>query len=77
MAEKPPVVVKTYEAKKQADAAKEFAEDAAVMAKQGYRPVSQSWAEGKIGVGRAVALGFASLMFKPAGTLTVTYTLQE
>lgn len=77
LSSKPPIVVKSYEGKRQSDAAKAFAADAQRMAKDGYLPISQSWSDGKIGVGRAVALGLFSLMFKPAGSLTVTYQLKE
>jgi predicted NAD-dependent protein-ADP-ribosyltransferase YbiA (DUF1768 family) len=67
-----PIVVRTYEGKGQADAAKKFAADAKVMGAQGYRVISQSWDEGKRGVVGAAMFGvFAS----KTGTLTVTYQL--
>ncbi len=68
------VIVRSYKAKRQEEAAREFAKDATALARQGYQPVSQSWAEGRSGCLRVVLLGFVgALVFKPAGTLSVTY----
>ena len=59
------------------------------LAKHGYHPVNQSWAEGQWGPGAwlvalplcLVFIGFVLLAYmlivKPAGTLTVTYTRIE
>lgn len=41
-----PIVVRTYKAKMQADAAAIFQADAGQMAAASYYPVSQSWAPG-------------------------------
>jgi hypothetical protein len=72
------VVVVTYSGRTQEDAASHFAEDAAVLAEDGYAPTSQSWADGRSGCLRFILLGgFGALIFKPDGTLTVTYQLRE
>lgn len=72
------VQVKVYKGKRQSDAAKDFQRDATNLAAQNYLPVSQSWAEGRSGCLRVVLLGFiGALIWKPAGTLTVTYSLQR
>lgn len=71
-----PIEVKDYRAKRPEDATKAFRKDAEKLAKQGYVPVSQSWADGRTGIKRFIMLGgVGSLVFKPAGTLTVTYRL--
>jgi hypothetical protein len=70
----PPVVVREYPCRTQADAARWFQREAEHAARYGYSPTSQSWSEGRPGFGRVVLLGFYSLMFKPDGYLTVTYT---
>jgi hypothetical protein len=79
------VLVRTYRAKSQADAASVFQADAARLAAQGYYPVSQSWAEGSWGCGAfllalvlaVVLIGILIFIYllvvKPDGTLTVTY----
>lgn len=74
-ANRPPVVVRVYQGKKQFDAEQAFAADASVLAADGYRPTNQRWADGKPGVGRVLAIGIFALVAKPAGTLTVTYEL--
>jgi hypothetical protein len=67
-----PIVVKTYEGKGQAAAAKLFSVDALRLGKMGYRVISQSWDEGKRGVAGVLLFGvFAG----KTGTLTVTYQL--
>ena len=74
MSQSAPVQVRTYKGKRQSDAAEAFQKDAIVMAAAGYVPVSQSWAEGRSGCVRMIALGFiGALVWKPAGTLSVTY----
>lgn len=73
-----PVVVVTYSGRSQEDAAAKFAQDAAMMAEDGYAPVSQSWADGRSGCLRFILLGgFGALILKPDGTLTVTYELHQ
>jgi hypothetical protein len=66
-------IVWNYPGRTQADAAQRFAEPAQQLAVDGYEPVSQSWAEGRPGVGRFLMPGIASNTFKPNGFLTVTY----
>ena len=67
--------VRTYTARRQHDAAKAFAKDAAKMGEQGWSPVSQSWAPGKSGCLRTVMLGFVfAWAIPPKGSLLVTYT---
>ena len=68
-----PVIVRSYPGRTQADAAVIFAEDAVFMAGHGYRPISQSWADGRPGMARVVTLGVAGMMIRPKGFLTVTY----
>lgn len=70
-----PVVVWSYPGRTQADAAVLFQDHARGLAVKGYRPVSQSWAEGRPGVGRVLALGLYSQAIRPKGFLTVTYQL--
>jgi hypothetical protein len=72
-----PIVIRTYPGRTQADAATAFADEARDFAADGYFPVGQSWADGRSGLGRVIALGFfGALVFKPNGTLTVTYELR-
>lgn len=83
------IVVRTYRGS-QAQAAAAMAAEAAVFAKDGYRPASQSWADGQWGAGAylvglllilAFGIGLLVLLYlvvvKPAGTLTVTYQRPE
>lgn len=42
-------VVRTYKASKQADVARRFESDASALARAGYEPTSQSWAQGEWG----------------------------
>ena len=79
-------IVKTYKGKQQ-QAMETYQADAAKMARQGYAPTSQVWAPGSYGCGSFIfaallyfiVIGFIvfiyMLIVKPAGTLTVTYTL--
>lgn len=83
-----PVIVRSYRAKKQEEAAQLFAHDALALAAQGYFPVSQSWAEGRYdGIAFLAAivlflfvLGIFVLAYmlivKPDGTLSVTFSYQ-
>lgn len=80
-----PVLVRTYKGRTQDVAVAKFRADAERLAKEGYRPSSQSWASGSYGCGAfLVALVLAvilvgilifiyMLLVKPEGTLTVTY----
>jgi hypothetical protein len=43
------------------------------MSRAGYEPVSQSWAEGRPGIGRVFTLGLFAESLRPDGFLTVTY----
>jgi hypothetical protein len=67
------VEVRTYRGRDQPAAAALFAADARQMARRGYVPTAQSWADGKPGLGRIVAIGLMSAVAKPNGTLTVTF----
>ena len=83
------VVVRVYRALQQQDAVAAFQSDASELADYGYRPISQSWAQGQWGAGAWIGalllcivliglLVFAyMLIVKPDGTLTVTYQLAE
>ena len=82
-------IVRVYKGRQQADAVKAMQKDAANLGKQGYYPVSQSWAQGQWGCGAflvALALCFLvigilvfiyMLLVKPEGTMTVTYALHQ
>jgi len=83
-----PIVIRIYKGR-QAQATSAFQADAARMAAQGYRPISQAWAPGAYGCGSFLAalllclvlVGFIvfiyMLIVKPPGTLTVTYELRS
>ncbi len=80
-----PTVVRIYRGRQQADAITAFQADAAELAKRGYAPTTQSWAQGQWGCGAflvalllfIVLIGLLvfiyMLLVKPEGTLTVTY----
>ena len=73
----PAVVVWSYPGRTQADAASDFARHASELASEGYSPTAQSWAEGRPGVGRVLALGaLGASAIRPKGFLTVTYQLR-
>ena len=79
------IVVRSYKAKSQAEAAGVFQADAARMAASGYYPISQSWAQGSWGCGAflialllcivlvGILVFIYLLVVKPDGTLIVTY----
>ena len=69
----PAVVVRAYPGRTQLEAGELFQREAAQAAGFGYSPISQSWGEGRPGIGRVVMIGFYSMVFKPKGYLTVTY----
>ena len=82
-------VVRVYKGKQQKDANGEFTKEAQQFSALGYTVTSQSWAQGQWGCGAwlvalfcilLVGLGLLILAYmlivKPAGTLTVTYTLR-
>jgi hypothetical protein len=71
-----PILVRNYTGRTQADAAELFRRDAQFLATKGYKPVSQSWADGRPGVGRALVIGRLATAIRPDGTLTVTYQFQ-
>jgi hypothetical protein len=86
----PLTVVREYIGKQQKDANSRFSEEAQQFAVIGYSVSSQSWAQGQWGCGAwlvalvcilFVGLGLLILAYmlivKPAGTLTVTYTLKD
>lgn len=89
IADSPPTVVRVYRGNQQADAARAFQAEAVVLAKLGYTPTSQSWAQGQWGCGAfllalilfVVLIGILIFLYllivKPEGTLTVTYELQS
>jgi hypothetical protein len=73
-----PVEIRIYRARRPEDASRDFQADAVGMHELGYEVVSQSWAEGRSGCLRVVALGFfGALVFKPNGSLTVTYRARK
>ena len=82
------IVVRNYTGS-QESATRAFQADAAKMAKQGYFPISQTWAPGAYGCGSfllalllcIVLIGIIvfiyMLIVKPPGTLSVTYELRR
>ena len=70
----PPVIVRAYPGRTQVEAGELFQREAGHAARFGYSPISQSWGEGRPGLGRVAMLGFYSMVFKPKGYLTVTYS---
>ena len=83
-----PPIVRVYRGAQQADANAAFRSDAVELAKYGYVPTTQSWAQGQWGCGAFLValllcillIGFLVFIFmlvvKPDGTLTVTYEFQ-
>jgi hypothetical protein len=71
------IVVESYPGRTQGDAGAVFDQRARFMASRGYYPISQSWAEGRPGVARVIAIGVFSTAIRPAGFLTVTYRREE
>lgn len=71
------VVVRVYPGRTQADAAGAFQVEAVKVAELGYMPVAQSWADGRPGLGRVLALGLLASSMRPNGALTVTYQRQR
>jgi Short C-terminal domain len=69
----PQTLVRTYKGRTQSDAAVLFSQEAPLLAAKGYKPISQSWADGRPGMGRVLMLGLAANAMRPDGTLTVTY----
>jgi hypothetical protein len=79
-------IVRTYKGEQQADAIKAFQAEATALARAGYEPSSQSWAQGQWGFGAflvalllfvlliGILVFLYLLVVKPEGTLTVTYT---
>jgi len=84
-ADSPPTIVRTYRGAQQADTTAAFQADAAELAKHGYAPTTQSWAQGQWGCGAflvalvlcivliGIFIFIYMLVVKPDGTLTVTY----
>ena len=82
------VIVKTYKGS-QSTATAEFQKDAVVMAKMGYYPTTQNYAQGSYGCGAfilALVLCFViigvlifiyMLIVKPDGTLSVSFELKS
>ncbi len=75
-ADGPTTLIRTYPGKSNSDAVRLFQADAQVLARSGYEPTSQSWAEDQHGpsLGSVVMWGaFAASKRRGGGTLTVTY----
>jgi len=85
---KDPIVVRIYSGSQEA-AMVAFQADTAKMAKQGYFPISQTWAPGAYGCGSfllalalcIVLIGIIVFLYmvivKPPGALSVTYELRN
>jgi hypothetical protein len=69
------VIVRTYKAKSRPIAAKALSADAEKLAAQGYIVVLQSWEPGKTGC--LLPPTRSAWIFKPTGSLTVTYKLES
>lgn len=67
------ILVFSYPGRTQADAATLFARHSQNLSAQGYRPISQSWGEGRPGAGRVLMLGEIAESIRPNGFLTITY----
>ena len=65
-------VIGMYRSRTLGGATGQYQVDARALAAQGYEPVGQSWAEGKRGCLSLILFG-GGLLFRPKGTLTVTY----
>jgi hypothetical protein len=71
-------IVRTYKGS-QGGTAKASEKDAALLASQGYFPISQSWASAGSNADLILWHGLLSIVYvwrrlmRPAGTLTVTY----
>ena len=83
----PPILVREYRGHEQSDALPAYRADALQLALLGYRPVTQSWAEGQWN-GPQVIIAIILLLFivgiflvaymlitRPDGALAVTYIL--
>jgi hypothetical protein len=73
----PATLVRVYRGAQQADATAAFQRDSEDLARQGYCPVSQTWAQGQWGSGARLIAVLLMLIVHPVGTLTVTYTLRD
>jgi hypothetical protein len=83
----PLTIIRAYRGGQQRDANGAFAREAEAFSALGYAVTSQSWAQGQWGCGAwlfalllcvlliGILVFLYMLIVKPAGTLTVTYTL--
>jgi hypothetical protein len=88
LADRQPILVKTYKGRTLDSATAAYKVDAVEMAAKGYLPTSQSWAPGEYGCGSflvalllcviliGIIIFFYMLIVKRDGTLTVTYELR-
>ncbi len=82
-------LLRAYRGHEQADAMAAYARDAEVLVTQGYEPVGQSWGEGRWELATFVLALILCLfwvgvlllvymaIFRPEGTLLVTYRLRD
>jgi hypothetical protein len=80
-----PIFIRTYEGRTYEDLVQAFHDDATLLLAQGYEPTGQHYIEGEWSVFRAVVatvllpflvgivLWLQMLLWRPVGTLTVTY----
>jgi hypothetical protein len=73
----PATLVRRYRGTDEADAVATFELDADDLARQGYCPVSQSWAPSPWSGGVRLVAVLLMLIVRPVGTLTVTYSFRE
>jgi hypothetical protein len=84
-----PIFIRSYEGRTYEELIDAFHRDAILLLAQGYEPAGQHYIEGQWGVARAVvatilifflvgiALWLQMLLWRPVGTLTVTYVNRQ
>ena len=70
----PTIFVKVFKARSAEDAAAQLARHARELARAGYVPLSQSWADVPTSATSVRFLGWLGLLFRDDGRLTVTYS---
>lgn len=76
-ADRPLTIIRIYPGRTQVDAARVFQAEAKALAERGYAPTSQSWSDGRPGIGRVLTIGLLAGQLRPDGSLTVTYQRRD